>query len=133
MEGPGVARYVDLMVLALAFPIFLVAGLPLLGWVGGAGVWLLQRVVREFLESRARKATDPRAVVGLTAGSMVARGWIAALCLMGLYALTDADTALCAAVLFLMVFTFFFTANMAMRPVQRYEAMQPKPDKEPKS
>jgi hypothetical protein len=60
-------------------------------------------------------------VAGLTAGSMIARGWIAALLLMGLYAITDADTALAAAVLFLAVFTFYFTMNLAMRPAERLE------------
>ena len=122
MGGMRLARNVDLVILALALPIFLVAGFPLLGWVGGAGIWLLQRVIRTFLENRAKAATDPRAIVGLTAGSMVARGWLAALTLMGLYALTDAPTALAASVLFLLVFTFFFTMNMALRPVDKHEA-----------
>jgi hypothetical protein len=115
-------RNVDLLALALALPIFLVAGFPFLGWAGGAGIWLLQRVVRELLEERARRAEDPRAIVGLTAGSMVARGWLAALLLMGLYALTDAPTALAASVLFLLVFTFFLTMNMAMRPIDKMDA-----------
>lgn len=124
-------RNVDLLVLALALPIFLVAGFPILGWVGGAGIWLLQRLVRTLLEERARRAEDPRAIVGLTAGSMVARGWLAALLLMGLYALTDAETALAASVLFLLVFTFFLTMNMAMRPLDKVDAKtarrEPKP------
>jgi hypothetical protein len=115
-------RNVDLLVLALALPIFLLAGFPILGWVGGAGIWVLQRLVRELLESRAKRAEDPRAIVGLTAGSMVARGWLAALLLMGLYALTDAPTALAASVLFLLVFTFFLTMNMAMGPIDRMDS-----------
>ena len=114
-------RNVDLVILALALPVFLLAGFPLAGWGGAVGIWLLQRVVRQFLESRARAAEDPRAIVGLTAGSMVARGWLAALLLMGLYAITDAATALAASVLFLLVFTFFFTMNMALRPIEQEE------------
>jgi hypothetical protein len=114
-------RYVDLLILALALPLFLLAGLPVLGWVGAATIWVLQRVIRDFLEGRAQRSDDIRTVAGLTAGSMIARGWIAALLLMGLYALTDADTALAAAVLFLLVFTFYFTMNLAMRPAERLE------------
>ena len=118
---PLLFRYVDVLILLFALPLFLLAGIPLLGWAAGAGIWFLQRVIREFLESRARRSTDIRTVAGLTAGSMIARGWLAALLLMGLYAVTDADTALAAAVLFLMVFTFFFTMNLAMRPVEQLE------------
>ena len=121
MSGERLWRNVDLLVLALALPIFLVAGFPILGWAGAAGIWILQRILRQFLESRARQAEDPRAIVGLTAGSMVARGWLAALLLMGLYALTDAPTALAASVLFLLVFTFFLTMNMALRPIERMD------------
>jgi hypothetical protein len=119
--GPLLFRYVDVLILALALPLFALAGIPLLGWVGAAVIWLLQRVIRDFLEGRARRSDDIRTVAGLTAGSMIARGWIAALLLMGLYAITDADTALAAAVLFLAVFTFYFTMNLAMRPAERLE------------
>src|SRR5438093_4908828 len=38
-----VFRYLDLVVLALAFPVFVVAGFPLLGYAAGAVAWLLQR------------------------------------------------------------------------------------------
>ena len=119
--APVWMRYVDVLILAFALPLFALAGIPLLGWVGAAVIWLLQRVIRDFLESRARRSDDIRTVAGLTAGSMIARGWIAALLLMGLYAITDANTALAAAVLFLAVFTFYFTMNLAMRPVERLE------------
>jgi hypothetical protein len=122
---PLLMRYADLVVLAAALPIFLLAGIPLLGWVGAAAIWVLQRVIRDFLEKRARRSDDIRTVAGLTAGSMIARGWIAALLLMGLYAITDANTALAAAVLFLLVFTFYFAMNMAMRPAERLEGRGP--------
>ena len=73
-----VLRYLDLVVLALALPIFVAAGLPLLGWAGAAGGWLLQRVIQYFIEKRARESDDPRTVAGLLTGSMIARGWIVA-------------------------------------------------------
>ena len=120
-RAPLLFRFIDVLILAFALALFLVAGLPLLGWAAGAGIWFLQRVIRDFLEGRARRSTDIRTVAGLTAGSMIARGWLAALLLMGLYAVTDAGTALAAAVLFLTVFTFFFTMNLAMRPAERLE------------
>ena len=40
-------RYLDLGVLALALPIFLVTGLPLLGWGAAAFGWVAQRLIRD--------------------------------------------------------------------------------------
>ena len=71
-------RYLDLAVLALALPIFIAAGLPLLGYAGAAGGWLVQRGVQALIEKRARASDDPRTVAGLLTGSMIARAWIVA-------------------------------------------------------
>ena len=47
-------RYLDLALLALALPIFIAAGLPLLGYLGAAVGWLVQRGVQALIEKRAR-------------------------------------------------------------------------------
>ena len=60
-----VLRYLDLCVLVLALPIFIAAGLPLLGWAGAAVGWTLQRVIQAAIERRARASDDPRTVAGL--------------------------------------------------------------------
>ena len=70
--GMRIARNIDLVVLVLALGLFLAAGLPILGWVTGAGAWIAQRIVRDFMNARARKTDDPRALVGYLAGSMIA-------------------------------------------------------------
>ena len=36
-------RFLDLVLLAVALPVFLVAGLPMLGYAAGAAAWLVQR------------------------------------------------------------------------------------------
>ena len=69
---------VDVPVLAVALVVFLVAGLPILGWVTGAGAWAVQRAVSELAIRKANAATDPRTKVGLLAGSMIGRGWLVA-------------------------------------------------------
>src|SRR6185295_14989780 len=58
-------RYADFAILAIALPIFVAAGLPLLGYAGAAGGWLLQRGVQVLIERRARASDDPRTVAGL--------------------------------------------------------------------
>ena len=47
-----VVRYLDLIVLALALPVFVVAGWPMLGYAAGAVAWLAQRAI-QALDDRA--------------------------------------------------------------------------------
>ena len=112
------AHYLDLIVLALTLPVFLAAGFPVLGWVAGGGAWVAQRILCEVLERRARASEDIRTVAGLTAGSMIARGWLVALAVFIVGVTTDNETGLAAAVLVIALFTVYFTANMVMRPFE---------------
>jgi hypothetical protein len=110
-------RYLDLAVLALALPIFLAAGLPMLGYVGAAGGWLLQRGVQALIEKRARASDDPRTVAGLLTGSMIARGWIVAGSIF-IVGLSEREAGLAAAILSIALFTVYFTGQMIGRPFE---------------
>ena len=112
------AHYLDLIVLALALPVFLAAGLPVAGWLAAGGAWVAQRVIRGVLEGRARASDDPRTVAGLTAGSMLARGWLVALTVFVVGVSTSNETGLSAAVLVVALFTVHFSMNMFMRPFE---------------
>ncbi len=116
-----VMRNIDVPVLALALVVFLVAGLPILGWVTGTGAWVIQRLVSEFATRKANAAEDPRAKVGILAGSMIGRGWLVAGIIIAV-GLGNNKAGLSAAVLFLVVFTSQFTMTLAMRP---YEIKRP--------
>ena len=111
-------RLLDLVVLALALPIFVVAGLPLAGYAAGAGAWLVQRAIQVTLERRARASDDPRTVVGLIAGSMIGRGWLVALTIFGVGVSVSREAGLTAAVLFIVLFTVYFTVTMILRPFE---------------
>ena len=108
-------RGLDLALLALALPIFLAAGFPLLGWAAAAAGWLLQRGVQVLLTARARDSDDPRTVAGLLAGSMIGRGWLMALSVFGA-GLVEKEAGLAAAILVLALFTLYFSTNMLARP-----------------
>src|SRR3954468_554271 len=82
-------RYLDLLVLALALPVFVLAGLPMLGYAAAAAAWLVQRRLREYLNRRARSTDDPRTVAGLLAGSMLVRGWFVAGAIFGVGLVDD--------------------------------------------
>jgi hypothetical protein len=112
------AHYLDLFVLALALPVFIAGGLPILGWAAGGGAWVAQRLLRDAMERRARASDDIRTVAGLTAGSMIARGWLVALTVFVVGISTDNETGLSAAVLVIALFTVYFSTNMFMRPFE---------------
>jgi len=113
-----VLRHLDLLVLALALPLFLVAGLPMAGYGAGAGAWLAQRAIQALVARRAAASDDPRTVVGLTAGSMIARGWLVALTIFGVGVGSGDDAGLAAAVLVITLFTVYFTVSLILRPFQ---------------
>lgn len=128
------AKHADLLVLALAFPVFLLAGFPLAGYATGAVAWVAQKIVKEVAEQRAlgiakgaagrpdrsqsAAVADMRKVAGLTAGSMIGRGWLCALTIFAGYFLAgqDDDVGLAAAVLIIVCFTAYFVITLTMRP-----------------
>ena len=112
-----VLRNIDVPLLALALVLFLVAGFPILGWVTGAGAWAIQRLISEYAERKSEQAEDPRAKVGILAGSMIGRGWLVAGIIIAV-GLNNNDAGLAAAVLFIAVFTVQFTMTLAMRPYE---------------
>lgn len=105
-------RNLDLALVALALPVFLIAGLPVLGWVTAVVVWALWRGIGTFSDRRAASATDPREVAGIAAGSMIGRGWLLGLILLGAGLLAGHDVGLSAAVLVLALFTVHFTFKL---------------------
>ena len=110
-------RYLDFAVLLLALPIFVAADLPLLGWLGAAVGWTLQRLIQHAIEQRARASDDPRTVAGLLTGSMIARGWIVAGSIF-IVGLAEREAGLAAAILSITLFTFYFTSQMLTRPFE---------------
>ena len=112
-----VLKNVDVIVLAVALVLFLIAGFPIVGWLAGAGAWAIQRGINELAVRKATGAEDVRTRVGLLAGSMIVRGWVVAGIILAV-GISDSDAGLAAAVLFLAVFTLQMTMTMAMRPFE---------------
>jgi hypothetical protein len=126
-----VLRNVDVPALAVALILFLVAGLPIVGWVTGAGAWFVQRGIDALATNRAERSDDARTRVGLLAGSMILRGWIVAGIIVAV-GISDKDAGLSAAILFLAVFTLQLTMTMAMRPFETPPRGTPKPPAAPR-
>jgi hypothetical protein len=114
--GLSLLRYLDLIVLALALPVFVLADLPMLGYAVAAAAWLAQRGINGLATRRARASEDPRTVVGLLAGSMIGRGYLVAGSIFAVGLIGERADGLAAAVLCITLFTIYFSANMVVRP-----------------
>ncbi len=114
--GLTLLRYLDLLVLALALPLFLLTDLPLLGYAAAAAAWLVQRAINAVATRKAQASDDPRTVVGLLAGSMIGRGWLVAGSIFAVGLAGAREDGLAAAVLSIALFTIYFSAQMIVRP-----------------
>jgi uncharacterized membrane protein YkgB len=106
-------KYVDLLVLAAALAVFLVAGLPLLGYAAAAAVWLVQRGVQMAAGGRVKgelKAGNRQKAMGIVAATTLGRVWLMATAVL-LVGLADREAGLVAAVLVLVLFTISFAAQ----------------------
>jgi hypothetical protein len=124
-EPLAAIKHIDLVILVIALPVFVVAGWPLLGYATGAGAWLAQRAIQHWSERKAAASDDPKTVVGITAGSMIGRGWLVALTIFGVYlaAGSDDSVGLSAAVLFVVLFTAYFTVTLVLRPFDNHREL----------
>jgi hypothetical protein len=118
-RGLRIARNMDIALLVLALPIFLLGDLPIAGWAVGSGAYVLQRIVRDVLAGKARESEDPRSVAGILVASMLGRGFLIALTLLGVGLAAGNKAGLCAAVLFLAAFTISFGMGLALRPFEQ--------------
>ncbi len=104
----GWLRYADLPVLALALPVFVIASLPMLGYLGCASAWLFAKGL-QFLAARQTVAAlgrgDRRSAMGFHAAAMMARIWIVALAVLAV-GLIEREAGLSAAVLAAVLVTF---------------------------
>jgi hypothetical protein len=90
----------------------------MVGYAIGAGAWLLQRAVQLAILRSAKKSDDPRTTVGLMAGGMIARGWLAAGIIFGVGLATTDEAGLSGALLFIGTFTIWFTTSLLVRPFE---------------
>jgi len=98
---PALLRWADLVVLALALPVFLVFGFPMLGYAVAAGAWLVGRGLHLAAERHAMsslRAGNRRGALGLMAAATLGRVWLVALAIL-LVGLADRESGLAAALL----------------------------------
>ena len=117
----GVLRWLDLVVLALALPIFLAAGV-LVGWLIVGAVWLALRALPGYLKRRAL-ATDPRRGTLLLAMGMMARVWVLAIAIFAA-GMVEREAGLGAALLSIVLVTVNLVGVMVRGPFEGTEAQR---------
>lgn len=114
-------RYLDLVVLAVALPVFLVAGWPVAGWGAAAFAWIAWRLIARWTDRKAEATDDLKKMAGIMTGSMIARGWLVALTILAVGLLVSDEAGLSAGVLLFAVFTVSFTASFVTRPFDNHQ------------
>jgi hypothetical protein len=106
-------KYVDLLLLAVALAVFLLGGLPLLGYAVAAAAWLVQRGIQTLAGRRAQAelvAGNRQKAMGIIAATTLGRVWLMATAVL-LVGLAEREAGLSAAVLVLVLFTVSFAAQ----------------------
>jgi hypothetical protein len=109
------ARNADLGLLVLALPVFLVAGLPIAGYIAAAAGWIAQRGVQHATETRLARAAERKTALGLIGGSIVARLWIVTLAVLIVGLAVGDEAGLAAAVLAAALVTASLAGEAAAR------------------
>ncbi len=109
-----VLRNIDLLVLLLALPAFIIIGAPLIAWLVAGGAWLAGRAGMELAARKRRSAlaaSNRNAALGVTAMAVMGRVWVLALAILLVGLLADREAGLAAAVLALALVTAHLCAS----------------------
>jgi hypothetical protein len=112
-------RYLDVVVVLLAAPFVILLGAPVLGYVVGAAVWIIQRAASITIERRAERAGDVRTAVGLNMASLLLRAWLVGLTILAVGLIADREDGLTAGITVLAAFTVYFATSLILRPLER--------------
>jgi len=107
-------KYVDLIALALALPVFLLGNFPLLGYAVGAAVWLVQRAVQSVAAHRAQEELahgERQRAMGIVAATGLGRVWLMAAVVLVVGLAVERQAGLAAAVLVVVLFTISIAAQ----------------------
>jgi hypothetical protein len=122
-------RYLDVCLVLATAPFVLVAGMPTLGYLLGAGAWILTRAGTAFVHERARRVGDAKIKAGLHVAAMMGRVWIVALAVILARYAGSKDDGIMAAALVLAAFTVYLVMSFVTHgdPLQGRPRSQGRP------
>ena len=111
-EPLALLRYIDVVLVVAALPLVVLADLPLLGYLVGAGAWIAARLVGVVLERQARDTTDPKRLVGINLAGSLGRAWLVGGAILAVGLAGEREDGLIAAVLVAVAFTIYFGTSL---------------------
>lgn len=122
-------KHVDLLVLAAAAVVFVLADFPLLGYAAAAAAWLAQRGVQWLAQRRsseALKAGNRQRAMGIIAATTLGRVWLMATVIL-VVGIAQRTAGLSSAVLLAVLFTISMcSAGMAYLLQPENQGVQPR-------
>jgi hypothetical protein len=117
-------RYLDLVLLVLALPVFIAADFAIAGYLAIAGIWIVMYGI-ELISNRAIEGAvarrDRRAAMGWLGATALARAWIVALGVLIIGLVAGKDAGLAAAVLAAILFTVHLGSRLLLRLTEPQE------------
>lgn len=108
-------RYLDIALVVLAAPFVVLLGVPPLGYVVAAVVWIVQRGIEALLERRAARA-QLRGAIGLKFASMLGRTWAIGIAIIAVGVAGEREDGFVAAVVCLIAYTVHLATQLILRP-----------------
>jgi hypothetical protein len=111
-------RYLDVVLIVLAAPFVVLLDLPVLGYVVGATVWIVGRILEAALEGVARRA-DVRRAIGVKVASMIGRTWLIGIGILAVGLASEREDGFTAAIVCLAAYTVHLATALILRPLER--------------
>jgi hypothetical protein len=111
-------RYLDVVLVVLAAPFVILLGLPVVGYLVGAGIWIAQRVLEAVLD-RAGSRSDVRRAIGIKVASMIGRTWLIGIGVLAVGLGAEREDGFTAAILCLAAYTIHLATTLMLRPLER--------------
>jgi hypothetical protein len=111
-------RYLDVVLVVLAAPFVILLGLPVVGYLVGAGIWIAQRVLEALLD-RAGSRSDVRRAIGIKVASMIGRTWLIGIGVLAVGLGAEREDGFTAAILCLAAYTIHLATTLMLRPLER--------------
>jgi hypothetical protein len=111
--------YFDVVLLVVAAPIMLLIGVPAVGYLVGAGAWILLRLVGIAVDRAAAAADDARREAGLRLAYLLGRLFLLAIAVILVRKDAGRDDGLTALLVIVFAFTMQLVLTFFFRPRSR--------------
>jgi hypothetical protein len=115
----NVIRYIDVVLVLLAAPILLLIGVPALGYLVGAGAWILLRAVGVAVERRAASIGNVSQELTVRLVFVMGRVFLLALVIVLVRRQAGKDDGLTTLLVILFAFTIQLVVSIINRPRSR--------------